>query len=41
MQKLDEPISGDEEGETSDSQSEEGSVANIKGKILGDVADNN
>jgi DNA-directed RNA polymerase subunit K/omega/FKBP-type peptidyl-prolyl cis-trans isomerase len=41
MQKSDEPISGDEEGETSDSQSEEGSAANIKGKILGDVAENN
>ena len=41
MQKSDEPISGDEEGETSDSQSEEGSAANIKGKILGDVVENN
>ena len=37
MQKSDEPISGDEEGEISDNQSEEGSPRNVKSKVLGDV----
>jgi|LauGreDrversion4_2_1035121.scaffolds.fasta_scaffold41563_4 DNA-directed RNA polymerase I, II, and III subunit RPABC2 len=37
MQKSDEPISGDEEGEISDNQSEEGTPRNVKSKIIGNA----
>jgi DNA-directed RNA polymerase subunit K/omega len=41
MQKLDEVISGDEEGEISDNQSEEGTPRNVKNKTtIGDIDEN-